>query len=483
MKKKHSLASILGSRSLREALSVSITAMLGFSSCSGSDVQQPAPAGAATSLSRSGAAVRGLPIQLRDSETGLGIQGLVAVRQKSTGLLLGRHEVAMASASQLEVPQEAALLQISAPGHQPLETNIEAGELLPTTVLLDPEAPAAEMSREAILGQVKEGFAMLHGHVVSAASGAPIEGATVRLADGLPSTQTNGRGYFTLHAPVAKTAPDELPAAESLIVEKAGYKTFTLSRTLLAAGATHFAIDLVAGAGKTASDDMHKIAQAEAGPLPDIAPPAEVAAQAAASPVVGVVAVPLKSSIRVGTSCSCTTCSGVSVLSAETYVKRGLNDEWIASWDADSLRAGAVAYRSYGQWYAYHPIKSSYDICSSTCCQVNDSDTHTNTDQAVNDTASVVVQKSGAVFRSEYAAENNGNACANGYTGDPAASWPCMADSTCKGSTFNGHGRGMCQWGSQRWATSGKDWVWILNHYYNNNGSPSGARSATIGNH
>jgi len=56
-----------------------------------------------------------------------------------------------------------------------------------------------------------------------------------------------------------------------------------------------------------------------------------------------------------------------------------------------------------------------------------------------------------------------------------------MSDSVCAGQAFNGHGRGMCQWGTQRWATNqAKDWQWITNHYYNNNGLPSGARSGII---
>jgi hypothetical protein len=49
------------------------------------------------------------------------------------------------------------------------------------------------------------------------------------------------------------------------------------------------------------------------------------------------------------------------------------------------------------------------------------------------------------------------------------------------GTTFNGHGRGECQWGTQRWAASqGRDYVWITNHYYNDDGDPSGARSGIL---
>jgi hypothetical protein len=39
----------------------------------------------------------------------------------------------------------------------------------------------------------------------------------------------------------------------------------------------------------------------------------------------------------------------------------------------------------------------------------------------------------------------------------------------------------MCQWGTQRWATRlGREYVWIVDHYYNDNGRPSGRRSGRL---
>ncbi len=56
-----------------------------------------------------------------------------------------------------------------------------------------------------------------------------------------------------------------------------------------------------------------------------------------------------------------------------------------------------------------------------------------------------------------------------------------MSDPVDAGTTFNGHGRGICQWGTQRWAINqAKDWTWIVNHYYNDNGNPSGARNGVL---
>src|SRR5688572_4083743 len=41
-----------------------------------------------------------------------------------------------------------------------------------------------------------------------------------------------------------------------------------------------------------------------------------------------------------------------------------------------------------------------------------------------------------------------------------------LAEPHCTGRARQGHGRGLCQWGSQRWALAGKTYDWIVLHYY-----------------
>jgi len=41
----------------------------------------------------------------------------------------------------------------------------------------------------------------------------------------------------------------------------------------------------------------------------------------------------------------------VQVYTLDTYVRLGLDDGWISSWNSNSLKSGAIAFRSYG---AYH---------------------------------------------------------------------------------------------------------------------------------
>jgi hypothetical protein len=189
-------------------------------------------------------------------------------------------------------------------------------------------------------------------------------------------------------------------------------------------------------------------------------------------------------SIRVGTGCTCATCSSVEVFTLDTYTRLGLDDEWIASWRPDSLRAGAIAYRSYGAYHVVHPRSANFDICNTTCCQVLDStDSHANSDAATAFTSGMIVVNAARTepFFAEYAAENNGNACPDGEVGQPTSGWACLADPVDAGTAFNGHGRGMCQWGTQRWALNqGRNFVWIVDHYYNDNGRPAGARSGVL---
>jgi peptidoglycan hydrolase-like amidase len=152
-------------------------------------------------------------------------------------------------------------------------------------------------------------------------------------------------------------------------------------------------------------------------------------------------------------------------------------------WKPEALKAGAIAYRSYGVYFVYHPAASSYDICNTTYCQKHDpTDTYTATDSATDATKGMILTDSTKQqpFFAEYSAENNAFVCPDGQIGSPVKNWPCMVDSTCAGKTHDGHGRGMCQWGTQRWAVQNKNYEWIVNHYYNNEGHPSGARSGML---
>ena len=165
-------------------------------------------------------------------------------------------------------------------------------------------------------------------------------------------------------------------------------------------------------------------------------------------------------SIRVwrrGLDGSTGSCSGrVDVIPLEKYVKGVLPHEWIRSWHTESLKAGAVAIRTYGSWWVNAGGKySCADVDDTTASQVYKDEFYPVTDTAVDATAATFVVRSGALVFTEYSAENS----------DPTADG--VSEPLCTGRQRFGHGRGTCQWGSQRWASqSAKSYSWILTHYY-----------------
>jgi hypothetical protein len=160
---------------------------------------------------------------------------------------------------------------------------------------------------------------------------------------------------------------------------------------------------------------------------------------------------------RRGLDHSTASCSGrVDVIAFETYVKGVLPHEWIRSWHTESLRAGAIAIRTYAaSWVRSGGKYTCADLDDTTASQVYKDEFFAVTNSAVDATASTYVMKNGLPVFAEYSAEN----------GHPTADG--ISDSLCAGKTRFGHGRGTCQWGSQRWASqSGKNATWILQHYY-----------------
>jgi hypothetical protein len=89
----------------------------------------------------------------------------------------------------------------------------------------------------------------------------------------------------------------------------------------------------------------------------------------------GALAFDMPATIRVwrrGIDGSTASCSGrVDVIPLEKYVKGVLPHEWIRSWDDESLKAGAVAIRTYAAWWVNAGGKySCADLDDTTASQV-----------------------------------------------------------------------------------------------------------------
>jgi Stage II sporulation protein/Secretion system C-terminal sorting domain len=362
-------------------------------------------------------------------------------------------------------------LTIKAPGYKPLSTYffIEAGKNLPVTIYLDPvEIPAAIREMPA------PSTAVIDGYLTDALTGKKLKDAIISFSgpESIVLT-TNADGYFhyVTHKVSAHTSNGIIPVYTDIRIGKPGYATKLIKQVLLQSDRLTMKLELESGTGTTTETRSHKLLQPDTDKSASPAPAPE-AVTANRSPD----ACTVPATIRVGTPCACANCSGVSVMSLESYVGTGVDDEWFSSWNAEALKAGCVAYRSYGSFFVVNFPNTingiqagfNYDIASTACNQAWESDVSTACQNAAAATASqVLVNSAGAIRRSEYASETNNFGCGNGFTGTGSA-WPCIADNVCVNQTPNGHGRGLCQFGSQRWAsTQAQTYTWILDHYYN----------------
>jgi hypothetical protein len=384
--------------------------------------------------------------------------------------------------ARVELPT-AMLARVQRAGHAALVTVLEPG---PSgwTLWLTPDAASPAKSAGDDGAQTMR----LHGTVRDTASLQPLADATLWLQPVGLVTHSDADGRYAFELPLAQTADDGAELLR-LYVHADGLPMLFDPAIPRVAGAVLRNIDLGAGPPPLHRQQDWRLQQ----------PLAEGMAAAKRGASHDIDTPPL--SIRVGfadaacsQTCCTNSCTHSCVFDTETYVRRGIGHEWIASWNQHALRAGTVAYRSYGAWHALNPVPGrGFDLCSSACCQVSGGTTTDAGDRATRATAGLLLQRNDAVFRAEYSAENNcllgarscSNAdlsCGNGHAGSPATGWPCLADPVGLDQACFGHGRGMSQWGTQRWSQSPhlRHWPWIVDHYYNAGGSGSDLRTANM---
>ncbi|HEY6041459.1 MAG TPA: SpoIID/LytB domain-containing protein, partial [Anaerolineae bacterium] len=160
----------------------------------------------------------------------------------------------------------------------------------------------------------------------------------------------------------------------------------------------------------------------------------------------------------------------IDVIPFETYVKWVTPSESPASWDPDALKSQAVAARTYGWRRILDRVGYTFDVYDSTAdqamCELKEA---ASTDAATDQTRGQYLAYNGDIILAQYGAENS----------DPTTTTPnglpynqyliAVDDPVGLARTLSGHGRGMSQWGAQRWATQ-YDWNYeqILLHYYSN---------------
>ncbi|SHG00925.1 SpoIID/LytB domain protein [Jatrophihabitans endophyticus] len=131
----------------------------------------------------------------------------------------------------------------------------------------------------------------------------------------------------------------------------------------------------------------------------------------------------------------------------KTYVKNVLPNEWPASWPKESLRAGAVAVKSYGWYWALHSTRKTssgqcFDVYDNTSSQVYEPGSAVAaTSAAVDDTWSTRLTRSGNVLQAHY----------------------CSTSTACPGWV---DGDWLSQTGSRDKAKAGTGYAAILRSYY-----------------
>ena len=384
-----------------------------------------------------------------------------------------------------------------AAGYHSMAANFTVNNKSPRiiNVYLDPLETPTELNPEFIASLHRPDATVIIGFVVDDNTGMPIADVQIGENGGNSCPKTNDSGFFILNIPFPPHG-EGIPVAE-ISFQKEGYRTELRKYVELMPDTDWiYRVHLKRGKGKKVIDERAyrrrdiKEGFKEDGYMQDeneaLQNTEGDTQQKTFRETQETPLITIPHTIRVGKNCSnSTSCSSVAVYSLDTYVKYVLPAEWYSCWGAlangmNSLKAGAVAIRSYGVYYVRNPIDVyHYDICDKTSCQVVGNVQSTVANNAVDQTSGyVLANDSNTVIKSEYAAENNNRGCGDCYTGT------CIYDPVCCGATNNGHGRGLCQYGSIRWATDtfittkapctsgaflgygNKDWMAILKHYY-----------------
>ena len=441
-------------------------------------------------------------LRFRDAITGQALTPRVTIVNLRTSEPLAIPAVSADGRLHLLLPPGEYAISASMQGYDTIGMTLRVADepLPPYELYLDPLEPPKEVTTQFLQSLRRPGQMVAVGFVTDEQSGKPLEGVQVSVIGHDVSALTDSRGCFLLQFPVRDSTGVPQRYA-TLLLQKEGYSTLRLEQLeIWSEGDWIGRLSMTLGNG-IETRDMRSPRHQETAPCNDCPTqpkeqpieqfdPSDLSdsshfAPAAPAPIV------LPKYIRVGRNCTTrTNCQRVEVYTLETYCKGVITNEWYACWGnvsggMESLKAGAVAVRSYGVSFVYSPATSTYDICDSTACQVFTGNQTSNGNAAVDATTRyVLLTASGTIARSEYSAENNNAGCGDGYSGT-GSTWPCIYDPVCTGFATNGHGRGMCQWGSARWATGRrlsssqactnsaplhgygtKNWQQILSHYY-----------------
>lgn len=188
-------------------------------------------------------------IQLRDVETGYGVEGRVEFapaplpwheyQQWENGsqplnIRLEKRKTDARGDLTLNVPAGKYLMEVNAPGYKPMRSyfDVVAGKSWTLGSMLDPIDKPEDLRNVDDLARL--GFATAVGYVLDAETLRPIAGAQIQEKYSGALATTNARGFYALQVPV-KPDPDNFckDTLSSLSAKASGYKEFIASNVLL----------------------------------------------------------------------------------------------------------------------------------------------------------------------------------------------------------------------------------------------------------
>ena len=148
----------------------------------------------------------------------------------------------------------------------------------------------------------------------------------------------------------------------------------------------------------------------------------------------------------------------------DEYTSGVLAGEVYASWPEETLKAQAVAARTFGAAKISQRLDEAFDVDDTASFQSFVADSFRNEYiYAAEATAGEILTYDGAPAMAKYCASNGGQTVYGSKPYLPAQNdpWDAMA-----GKTKNGHGIGMSQWGAKEMGDAGKSYREILAFYY-----------------
>jgi hypothetical protein len=251
-----------------------------------------------------------LSIRIRDTITHYAVRATVELEgPKSLSVETGE----TGETGRVSLPSGEYLWKITAPGYKTMWWNsvvIRSGDTLPLTVNLDSSKPRDEEEWER--AQLKPGYTLFRGYATDE-RGLPVAGVHVSLKDARIETTTNGRGYYSFLIPTPHKKAGDLPGGtDTLVAEKAGYKTIVHQNIVLAGeDSGGSALDMTRGSGTEVENDLPMVSRpTDEHQHPDHEQPGQSSPQPPngaretsprSSPVIGASLVP--PSITVGLAC------------------------------------------------------------------------------------------------------------------------------------------------------------------------------------